>query len=66
MPRPLRVQYPGAVYSGMARGNQGREILQDDQDLQRWLVTLREACQKTGWRTHAYILMGKRVLNGLN
>ena len=57
MARPLRVQYPGAVYHVMARGNQGRDLFRDDQDRQRWLKTLAEACQKTGWRVHAYVLM---------
>jgi putative transposase len=58
MARPLRVEYPGAVYHVLARGNQGRAIFQDDTDRQRWLQTLDEACQRTGWRVHAYVLMG--------
>jgi putative transposase len=58
MARPIRIQYPGAVYHVMARGNQGRPIFKDDPDRQRFLETLAESCQKTGWRIHAYILMG--------
>ena len=42
----------------MARGNQGCAIFKDDQDRQRFLETLGEACDKTGWRIHAYVLMG--------
>src|SRR5437879_4609907 len=57
MPRPLRIEYPGAVYHVMARGNQGRPIFKDDKDRQRFLETLEEACAKTGWRVHAYVLM---------
>ncbi len=30
MARPIRIQYPGAVYHVMARGNRGQEIFQDD------------------------------------
>ena len=41
----------------MARGNQGRDIFRDDADRLRWLKTLDEACQKTGWHVHAYVLM---------
>jgi len=41
----------------MARGNQGRAIFADDRDRQLWLETLEEACGKTGWRIHAYVLM---------
>jgi REP element-mobilizing transposase RayT len=58
MARPLRIEYPGAVYHVMARGNQGRVIYQDDRDRRRFLETLGEACGKTGWRIHAYVLMG--------
>jgi REP element-mobilizing transposase RayT len=58
MARPLRIEYAGAVYHVMARGNQGLPIFWDDQDRQRFLETVGEACEKTGWRVHAYVLMG--------
>ena len=58
MARPLRIEFPGATYHVMARGNQGRAIFQDDGDRQRFLETLGEACDKTGWRIHAFVLMG--------
>jgi REP element-mobilizing transposase RayT len=58
MARPLRIEYAGAVYHVMARGNQGHAIFRDDQDRLRFLETLGEACEKTGWRVHAYVLMG--------
>jgi gluconate kinase len=32
----------------MARGNQGRDIYDDDHDRKPWLETLREACGETG------------------
>jgi putative transposase len=41
----------------MARGNGGQEIFLDDKDRQRFLETLGEACEKTGWKIHAYVLM---------
>jgi REP element-mobilizing transposase RayT len=58
MPRSLRIEYPGAIYHVMARGNHGCEVFRDHQDRHCWLETLGEACQKTGWRIHAYVLMG--------
>jgi putative transposase len=58
MARPLRIEYAGAVYHVMARGNQGQAIFRDDQDRRRFLEVLGEACEKTGWRLHAYVLMG--------
>ena len=58
MARPLRIQYPGAFYHVMARGNLGQSIYHDDDDRKIFLETLTEACEKTGWWIHAYVLMG--------
>jgi len=57
MARRLRVQYPGTVYPSMSHGDRGETIFLDDQDRERFLETLGEACSKTGWRVHAYGLM---------
>ncbi len=57
MPRQLRIQYPGAMYHVMSRGNRRAEIFLDDVDRHDFLKTLAEACQKTGWQVHAYCLM---------
>src|SRR5437867_7944536 len=58
MARPLRIEYAGAVYHVMARGNQGQRIFADDGDRRVWLATLRDAWRRTGWRIHAWVLMG--------
>jgi REP element-mobilizing transposase RayT len=55
--RPIRLQYPDAVYHVMARGNQGREVFLDHQNRQQSLATLVETCAKTGWSIHAYVLL---------
>lgn len=57
MPRALRVEYPGAMYHVMNRGDRQERIFLNDVDRQDWLKTLAEACQKTGWQVHAYCLM---------
>jgi REP element-mobilizing transposase RayT len=57
MARPLRIQYPGAMYHVMNRGDQREDIFHDDEDRQRFLGTLTEACVKTEWQIHAYCLM---------
>ncbi len=57
MPRKPRVQYPGAIYHVMSRGDQRDDIFLGDIDRQDFLKTLAEACRKTGWRVHAYCLM---------
>jgi REP element-mobilizing transposase RayT len=58
MPRKLRVEFPGAIYHVMSRGDRREDIFLDDVDRQDFLKTLAEACQKTGWQIHAYCLMG--------
>jgi REP element-mobilizing transposase RayT len=58
MPRNVRIEYPGAFYHVMARGNRREAIFSDDLDRRFFLKTLGEACEMTGWRVHAYVLMG--------
>ena len=57
MARKLRVQYPGAIYHVMNRGDRREAIFKDDEDRRRFLGTLGEACAKTGWQVHASCLM---------
>jgi REP element-mobilizing transposase RayT len=57
MPRKLRVQYPGAIYHVMSRGDRRDNIFLNDVDRQDFLKTLAETCQKTGFEVHAYCLM---------
>jgi REP element-mobilizing transposase RayT len=57
MPPSLRLAYPGAFYHVMARGNRRQEIFHDDYDRRLWLQTLAQACARTGWRVHAWVLM---------
>src|SRR5438105_9932740 len=57
MARKPRVQYEGAVYHVMSRGNRNGDIFLEEKDRQMFLATLCEACQKTGWQVHAYCLM---------
>ena len=57
MPRKLRVRYPGAIYHLMNRGDRREDIFEDDADRRRFLETLGQTCDKTGWQVHAYRLM---------
>ena len=57
MARKLRVQYPGAIYHVMNRGDRREPIFKDDADRHRWVETLGECCEKTDWQVHAYCLM---------
>jgi REP element-mobilizing transposase RayT len=57
MARKLRVEYAGAIYHVMNRGDRRELIFMDDADRQRFVETLGEVCAKTGWQVHAYVLM---------
>ena len=57
MPRQLRIEYPGAIYHVMSRGDRREDIFLGDVDRQDFLKTLAEACEKTGWLVLAYCLM---------
>jgi putative transposase len=57
MARSIRIQYPGAQYHVMARGNRRERIYRDEDDRRIFLKTLAEACAMTGWRVHAWVLM---------
>lgn len=58
MPRKPRIQYADAVYHVMSRGNRQEAIFGDNRDREVFLNTLGEACAKTGWLLHAFVLMG--------
>ena len=52
MLRQVRIQYPGAVYDAMSRGNRRQNIYLDDVDRHDFLKRLAEGCQKgapPGW-----------------
>ena len=57
MARKLRVEYPGAIYHVMSRGDHAEPIVADDQDRLRFVETLAEVCSKAQWQVHAYCLM---------
>ena len=57
MARKARVEFEGAVYHVLDRGDRREAIFQDEADRRRFLETLGEACARTGWRVHAFVLM---------
>ena len=58
MARPLRIQFPGAVYHVTARGNRREEIFTDDADRHRLLAVLGAAVDRFDACVLAYCLMG--------
>ena len=57
MSRSIRIEFESAFYHVMARGNRCADIVFDDANRQSFVRTLREACERTGWRVHAFVLM---------
>jgi len=57
MARKLRLQFPGAIYHVMSRGNRCEDIFRDDFDRESFLRTLADTCAKTAWQVHAFCLM---------
>ena len=58
MARPLRIEYPGALYHVTSRGDRQEAIFDDDQDRTAFLNVLGEVISRFRWRCHAYCLMG--------
>ncbi len=57
MARKLRVEYPGAVYHVINRGDRREPIFKTDIDRRLFLNCLDQCCTKTGWQVHAFVLM---------
>jgi putative transposase len=53
----IRVEFEGATYHVMCRGDRRENIFEDDADRVRFLETLAKVCQRTGWKIHAYVLI---------
>lgn|SRR5581483_2726638 len=58
MTRPLRVEFPGAVYHVTARGDGREAIYVDDIDRRCFLAVVGHVLDRFAWRCHAYCLMG--------
>ena len=58
MTRPLRLEFPGAVYHLTARGDRREDIFLDDTDRQTFLELLAKEIRQQRWRLYAYCLMG--------
>jgi putative transposase len=57
MARPLRIQFAGALYHVMSRGNEKQPIVRDDIDRAKRVDWLRRTVEIYGWRLHAFALM---------
>ena len=58
MARKFRIQYPGAIYHVINRGNYRSFIFDSEGARVSFLKCLRECCESQGWVLHAWVLMG--------
>jgi REP element-mobilizing transposase RayT len=58
MARPLRIEYPGALYHVTSRGDRQEPIFDDDRDRTTFLNVLGDVVSRFRWQCHAYCLMG--------
>ena len=58
MARPLRIEYPGALYHITSRGNNKQDIFLDDSDRISFLEILSKVIEEREWLCYAFCLMG--------
>ncbi len=58
MSRPLRIEYPEAVYHLTSRGNARSNIYVTDTDRTEFLKILSQTCEHFNWHAYAWCLMG--------
>jgi REP element-mobilizing transposase RayT len=61
MARKPRVEFDGALYHVIVRGNQRQRTFDDDPDRKRYLERLEHYRQRYGFRLYAYVLMANHV-----
>jgi len=58
MARPLRIEFPDAIYHVTARGNARGAVASDEADRGKWLSLLAKTVERQRWRVFAFALMG--------
>ena len=61
MPRPSRVEFEGALYHVITRGNNRRLIFKDEEDYRKFLSLLEREKQKHPFYLYAYVLMANHL-----
>jgi putative transposase len=57
MARPVRIEYPGAVYHVTSRGNERKAIFRTDADRETFLAFLGKTVKRFGWSLSAWVMM---------
>jgi hypothetical protein len=65
MARKLRVQYPGAIYHVINRGDRCDAIFCEDSDWELFEETLGQACEKTDWKRCQSLHIAQTTLSAI-
>ena len=57
MARKPRIQYPGAIYHILSRGNYRKDLFTVARTGERFEKAIYEACERCAWKLHAYVIM---------
>jgi putative transposase len=57
MARPLRIEFPDAIYHVMSRGNARQVVFRDERDYQRMVDGLEQTVDRFGWELLSFVLM---------
>ncbi|MGJ8649474.1 MAG: transposase [Opitutaceae bacterium] len=57
MPRKQRIEYPGAIYHVISRGNYRKDLFVHDKTGEAFERTIFEAAERCGWKLYAYVIM---------
>ena len=57
MSRPLRLEFPGALYHITSRGDRRENIYEDDIDRKKFLTVFASVITQFNWHCYAYCLM---------
>lgn len=57
MSRPVRIEFPGAVYHVTSKGRDGETVFRDDEDKGVFLNVIDNVVDRFGWLVHSYVLL---------
>ena len=57
MPRKLRLEYPGAIYHVINRGNYRADVFRNEGAKAAFEACLFEACARCAWLLHGFVVM---------
>src|SRR5271155_3314972 len=61
MPRRLRIEFEGAIYHIMARGNARQKIVHDDEDRQRLIDDLARTVARSDWQLLSFVVLSNHL-----